>query len=183
MGVCGCTLMCAYCPAFLIYLWISDIRIANILLHIEDEWALYTRIVCMQVVYATNMPFPLQNHFPFHQMLLSKSSICSNRVFFSRNNSRRSLYLYTQSILWMYLTHSIHNLPTLLFRVHKHLTLLMHEKTSIKRVLNVYLNSAHILWIRHCGILRSLPVIKIVAKQQQNRRRQWVTNKITMTTR
>lgn len=39
-----------------------------------------------------------------------------------------------------------------ILRVHKHLTLLMHEKTSIKRVLNVYLNSALILWIRHCWV-------------------------------
>lgn len=75
-----------------------------------------------------------------------------------------------------YFTHSIRSAPTP-FYVHaqRHLKLLMHEKTSIKRVLNVYLNSAQTLWIRHCWIWNFTG--KSGARQQQHRWRQrrWLT--------
>lgn len=48
----------------------------------ECEWAQVHVCVWVCVVYATNMPFPLWMHFPFYEMLLSKSSICSNGLAF-----------------------------------------------------------------------------------------------------
>lgn len=60
----------------------------------SSEWVRMSTsaCVCVCVVYATNMPFPLWMHFPFYEMLLSKSSICSNglelRSFFFRARAR-----------------------------------------------------------------------------------------------